>query len=95
MSNPYFTRACPYPSGVERVRGHLAHGYPEDVLRAALEAAKQCGTYTIEQTRNHRGLAADRALVIIQAIVEELEGIAAALAEWDQGGGIEPAGEKR
>jgi hypothetical protein len=92
MPNRFFSRPCPDPTSLDRVRAHTAHGYPEDVLRAALEAARNRGTYIIERMRGHRGPAADRALIIIQAAVEELDGIAAALAagEGTAAGGLTP-----
>jgi hypothetical protein len=86
MTNRYFRRDCPDPKAVESVRCLAADTSPHYALRAALQAAGNRGEYIIEQTRNHRGPALDRTLVVLQSAIEELEGIAAALAAGETPG---------
>jgi hypothetical protein len=84
MANRYFRRECPDPQAVDSVHRLAADSSPHYALRAALQAAGTRGEYIIEQTRNHRGPALDRTLVVPQSAIEELEGIAAAISTGER-----------
>jgi hypothetical protein len=74
---------CPDPKALQHIRSELTCGYVEHALEKALAAAGRRGAYRLGQTRHHRGPASERFLLAIQAAVEELEGIGAALAAGD------------
>jgi hypothetical protein len=53
---------------------------PHHALETALAAAKKRGDYALDQTRARRGPAVERFTLVLQAAIEELEGMAVALA---------------
>jgi hypothetical protein len=83
MAGLFSPPVCFDPKAFHHIRSALTGGCVECALQKALTAAGRRETYRLGQTGHQRGPASERFLLAIQAAVEELEGIGAALAAGD------------